>query len=404
MVVAHDNAGIVMRAILHVDMDAFYASVEIRDNPELRDKPIVVGGSSRRGVVAAASYAARKFGVYSAMPMTRALALCPQLIVVPGRMDHYAEISSQVFAIFREVTPLVEGLSLDEAFLDVTASRSLFGDGATIAEQIRARIVAETRLTASAGVATTKFVAKLASDMNKPNGMFVAPEADADVTAFLARLPLRRMWGLGVKSLPRFEGLGLHTFGDLQRADPDWLRRALGDHALDLQKLARGHDPRAVIPERAAKSIGGERTFEDDRIGFDAAWRAVLEQVARVATRMQRSGLSCRTLTLKLREPDFRTHTLRTTLGHPVSDLDSIAEPLKQLLQRHRERAGEAAMRFRLVGVSASALEESDARPALFQDPQQRKRERLGEALLQIQAKSGKSVVRASLLDDPRGK
>ena len=393
-----------MRAILHVDMDAFYASVEIRDRPELRDSPIVVGGHSRRGVVAAASYAARKFGVHSAMPMTRALALCPQLIIVPGRMDHYAEVSSQIFAIFREVTPLVEGLSLDEAFLDVTGSRALFGDGPTIAEHVRARIFDETRLTASAGVATTKFVAKLASDMNKPNGMFVAPEAEADVAAFLARLPLSRMWGLGQKSLPRFEGLGLRTFGDLQRANETWLRRSLGDHALDLQKLSRGEDPRAVVPERAAKSVGGERTFEDDRIGIDATWRAVLEQAARVATRMQRAGLCCRTLTLKLREPDFRTHTLRTTLGHSVSDLDSIAEPLKRLLVRHRERAGDAAMRFRLVGVSASALEENDARPTLFRDPQQSKRERLGEALLQIQAKSGKKVVRASLLDDPRRK
>lgn len=393
-----------MRAILHIDMDAFYASVEIRDNPALRDAPLVVGGASRRGVVAAASYAARKFGVYSAMPMTRALALCPQLIVLPCRMDHYAAVSSQVFAIFREVSPLVEGLSFDEAFLDVTGSRALFGDGATIAERIRARIYEETRLTASAGVATTKFVAKLASDMNKPNGMFVAPDDPVECAAFLARLPLRRMWGLGAKSLPRYEALGLRSFDDLARADPTWLRRALGEHALDLQKLARGDDPRPVIAERVAKSVGGERTFEDDRIGFEAAWRAVLEQCARVATRLQHAGLCCRALTLKLREPDFRTHTLRTTLGHPISDLDSVAEPIKELLVRHRERVGEAGMRFRLVGVSASALEAIDAHPALFEDPQQSKRERLGAALLRIQAKSGKGVVRASLLDDPRGK
>jgi len=393
-----------MRTILHVDMDSFFASVEIRDDPSLRGLPVVVGGRSRRGVVAAASYPARKFGVHSAMPMSRALALCPHLVVVPGRMAHYAEVSQRVFDIFRSVTPLVEGLSLDEAFLDVSASRSLFGDGETIAEHIRARIFAETELTASAGVASSKFVAKLASDFNKPNGVFVAPTDPDALVAFLAKLPIERMWGVGQKSLPRFQGLGLRTFGDLVGADETWLRRALGDHALDLQRLARGDDPRPVVPERAAKSVGGERTFEEDRVGFENTWRAILEQASRVATRMQRAGLSCRTLTLKLREPAFRTHTLRTTLGHPVSDLDSIAEALKDLLVRHHARVGEEAMRFRLVGVSASGLEETDARPTLFQDPRQKKRERLGEALLEIQAKSGKAIVRASLLDDPAGK
>ena len=390
------------RTILHIDMDAFYASVEVRDNPRLAGKPVVVGGAKRRGVVAAASYAARKFGVYSAMPMQRALALCPSLIVLPVRMHHYAAVSAQVFAIFAEITPLVEGLSLDEAFLDVTESRALFGEGAAIATRIREEIRARTGLTASAGVAASKFVAKLASDLHKPDGLCVAPSDPAELAAFLAPLPLTRMWGIGKKSLPRFQALGLRTFGDLVRADPEWLTRALGDHACALQQLARGEDARAVIPEREAKSIGAEQTFEDDRVGFEATWQAILGQASRVASRLGARQLYCRTLTLKLREPDFRTHTLRVTLPEPVSDLDALATALRGLLARFEERRA-GALCFRLVGVSASALEPRGARPTLFADPVQQRRDRLGDAVREIQAKSGAALVRASLLEGPRG-
>src|SRR5690606_17777249 len=248
-----------MRKILHVDMDAFFASVEQRDDPRLRGKPVVVGGASRRGVVAAASYEAREFGVRSAMPMAEALRRCPRLIVVPPRGDRYGEVSARVFDVFHAYTPLVEGLSIDEAFLDVTASRSLFGDGPTIARRIKQDVLDATGLTCSAGVAPCKFVAKIASDMEKPNGLTVVA---GDVAAFLAPLPIERMWGIGPKTAPTLRRLGYATLGDLARADPAALERALGSWGPEVRELARGNDPRDVVPDREAKSIGAECTYD----------------------------------------------------------------------------------------------------------------------------------------------
>src|SRR5690242_4042988 len=215
------------RQILHIDMDAFYASVEQRDDPSLRGKPLLVGGQARRGVVMAASYEARPFGVHSAMPMAQALRRCPRAVVVPPRMDRYAEVSSDVFGVMRTFTPLVEGLSLDETFLDVTASQSLFGgDGAVIARKIKDAIFDRTRLRASAGVAPCKFVAKIASDIGKPDGLCVVRAAE--VADFLAPLPIERMWGIGVKTAPKVHALGFHTMGDLARADARKLEHLLG--------------------------------------------------------------------------------------------------------------------------------------------------------------------------------
>jgi DNA polymerase-4 len=241
-----------LRKIIHIDMDAFYASVEQNDDPKLRGKPVIVGGPSRRGVVTAASYEARPFGVHSAMPMAEAQRLCPQAIVVPPRMARYAEVSGIVFEIFGRFTPLVEGLSLDEAFLDVTHSQSLFGDGATIARRIKDAVRRETGLVASAGVASSKFVAKVASDLRKPDALVVVP--DGEEAAFLAPLVIERMWGVGKKTAPRLHAEGLRLIGDLARADPMRLEQLLGSWGREVHRLARGEDDRDVVPDVAPNS------------------------------------------------------------------------------------------------------------------------------------------------------
>ena len=306
-----------MRSILHVDMDAFFASVEILDDPSLRGKPVLVGGSSRRGVVAAASYEARKFGVHSAMPMAVALRKCPHAVVVPGRHSRYGEVSAQVFTIFERYTPLVEGLSLDEAFLDVTDSRALFGDGTQIAERIRADIFAETGLTASAGVAASKFVAKIASDMNKPNGITVVPVGEEAVAAFLAPLSVERMWGVGVKTAPKMRALGFHTFADLAKASDARLESALGSWGGTVARLARGQDARGVETDRVAKTVGHESTYEHDVTTLAALDRAILSHAERVAARLVEGGLWATGITLKIKYADFTLRTAAARLDEP---------------------------------------------------------------------------------------
>ncbi|HTJ83684.1 MAG TPA: DNA polymerase IV [Polyangiaceae bacterium] len=247
------------RQILHVDMDAFYASVEQRDDPNLRGRPVVVGGRSMRSVVCTASYEARPFGVRSAMPMAEALRRCPDAIVIPPRMGHYAEVSGEIMAILERYTPLVEALSLDEAFLDVSESRALFGSGAEIAAKIRADIARETRLTASAGVATNKFIAKVASDMNKPDGITIVEPGTE--TSFLAPLPVERMWGVGPKAADKLRRAGLRTLGDLAGASSKRLATVVGSSWGEaIRDLARGLDVRDVVPDRRAVSIGAEET------------------------------------------------------------------------------------------------------------------------------------------------
>ena len=302
-----------MRTILHVDMDAFYASVEELDDPSLRGKAVLVGGAFRRGVVAAASYAARKKGARSAMPMAEALRRCPEAIVVPPRRERYAEVSARVFAIFRRYTPLVEGLSLDEAFLDVTESASLFGDGEAIARAIRAAIRAELSLTASAGVASSKFVAKVSSDLEKPDGLVVAPRDPRELAAFLAPLAVDRMWGIGPKTAPRLRELGYKTFGDLAAANVASLALVLGNMAARAKELARGQDDREVVPFGDAKSIGSESTYEHDIHGFEAISRAVLSHAEIVARRLVAEKLRARTVAVKIKLADF---TLR--LRHAI--------------------------------------------------------------------------------------
>jgi DNA polymerase-4 len=385
-----------VRTILHVDMDAFFASVEQRDDPSLRGKPVVVGGPSRRGVVAAASYEVRKFGVRSAMPMVEALRRCPQAIVVPGRHDRYEEVSRAVFAIFRRFTPLVEGLSSDEAFLDVTASRSLFGDGAAIAERIRAAIRAEQELTASAGVAPCKFVAKIASDQNKPDGLTVVTAEE--VEAFLAPLPIERMWGIGPRTSPRLRSNGFDTFADLVRAGPDRLEALLGSWGRAIHALARGDDDREVQPDGEAKSLGAEETYDQDLTTRRAIEVKLLDHSTRVARRLHDEGISASCVHVKLKYSDFTIRTRQMHLPEPVADTDSIYEAARTLLDRFPLEG----RRVRLTGVSTSHLHPGPPPPQLFPDAIADRRRKLEDAVASLRTRFGRDapITRASLLDD----
>ena len=386
-----------MRTILHVDMDAFFASVEELDDPSLRGKPVLVGGAFRRGVVAAASYAARKQGARSAMPMAEALRRCPDAIVVPPRRDRYAEISARVFAIFRRYTPVVEGLSLDEAFLDVTASQTLFGSGEGMARAIRRAIESELGLTASAGVATSKFVAKVASDLEKPDGLVVVPD---DVAAFLAPLPIERMWGIGPKTSPRLRELGYKTLGDLARASVPSLSRVLGQMASRAKELAQGKDDRPVVAHGEAKSIGSESTYEDDLTGDEALSRAVLSHAQIVARRLTSERLCARTVTVKVKLADFTLLSRQLGFDEPVSDTQSIHEAGRRLLARfHLQDA-----RVRLVGVSVSGLSEAARIGSLFPDPERERRKRIEGLVGALHEKHGGAITRATLLEGPKSR
>jgi DNA polymerase IV len=380
------------RQILHVDMDAFYASVEERDDPSLAGKPLVVGGRSRRGVVLAASYAARPFGVRSAMPMAAALRLCPHVLVVPPRMDRYTEVSADIFEIFRRFTPLVEGLSLDEAFLDVTASRSLFGDGRAIARLIKDAIRTELGLTASAGVAPCKFVAKIASDLRKPDGLVVVEPSS--VRSFLAPLPIERMWGVGPKTAPKLQTMGYCTLGDLADAKAADLEQLMGTWGTAVRALARGEDDRAVDPDREAVSIGAEETFEHDLRDRPSIERTLLAHAARVAQRLLRAGLLARVVVVKLKYADFTLKTKRTTLVEPVADTSSIHAAAQRLLVKFEgiERG------VRLTGISVAGLSD-EAPKTLFPDQAAEKRRRLEEVIAGVSDRYGDvQLTRASLL------
>jgi len=386
-----------MRQILHVDMDAFFASVEQKDNPSLKGKPVVVGGAARRGVVAAASYEAREFGIRSAMPMAEALRRCTRLIVVPPNGERYSEVSGQVFDIFHKYTPLVEGLSIDEAFLDVTASQSLFGDGAAIARKIKDDVFQETGLTCSAGVAASKFVAKIASDMDKPNGLTLVPE---DVRAFLAPLPIERMWGVGPKTAPQLRRLGLNTLGDLAAANPKMLERAVGSWGLEMRELAQGLDTRDVISDREAKSIGTESTFDVDLTTRVAIERSLLGHASKVAERLTEAGIGGRVVVVKLKTSDFTLLTRRMTLpdGARVSDTQSLHEACVALL----DRFDLDGIRVRLTGVAAHDLGPIEAKQGLlFRDTKAERRRDVENVLLRAKERFGdRPITFASLLED----
>jgi DNA polymerase IV len=351
------------RAVLHVDMDAFYASVEQRDNPEVAGKPVIVGGTSGRGVVAAASYEVRKFGVHSAMPMRTALRLCPHAICVPPRMRRYQEVSGQVFGIFHEVTPLVQGLSLDEAFLDVTGSQALLGDAVTIARRIKSRIREVTGLTASVGVAPNKLVAKIASDLAKPDGLTVVPPER--VGEILDPLSIRRLPGLGRKTGDRVESRGIRTFADLRTASDAVLWPLFGRYTRQIRDRAAGVDDRPVEPDLEEKSISAEDTFERD-IGDPRLLQGKLAQLAdRACARLRGRQLMTGCIGVKIRRHDFATFTRQLAVAPPTHDGRSIANVAAKLLSRWlTEHSG---AKLRLLGVVLSDLSPA-SQLGLFED------------------------------------
>ncbi|MHC4940455.1 MAG: DNA polymerase IV [Planctomycetota bacterium] len=367
--------------ILHVDMDAFYASVEQREQPELRGKPVIVGGpKDARGVVSAASYEAREFGVHSAMPVRTAAKLCPHGRFVPVRMRLYQDVSRQVFEIFQRYSPLVEPLSVDEAFLDLGGCERLFGTAEHAAEQLRADIRNELDLTASVGVAPNKFLAKLASDLDKPDGLVVVPSED--IEGFLAPLPVRRMWGVGPKAAERLGRQGIHTFADLRKAGAPRLREWFGSYADRFFDLAAGKDSRAVTPYSDAKSIGHETTFMEDVDDEETLHGTLVALIDAVAQRVRGHGLKARIVTLKVRDHRFKTITRRRTLIAPTCVTGTLLTEVLQLWDAE-PRDGP----IRLLGVSASGF---STQAMLFEsdDP------RLDEAVDNVRERYGKTALR----------
>lgn len=380
--------------ILHVDMDAFFVSVELLKRPDLRGKPVLVGGTAGRGVVSAASYEARRYGVNSAMPMSLALQRCPNAVVLRGDYASYAEYSRRVMTIFEEVTPLVEKLSIDEAFLDVSGARRLHGSPAEIAWTLRQRVHRETGLTCSVGVAATKFVAKVASSRSKPDGMLVVP---ADRTLeFLHPLPVSALWGVGRVTEESLTRLGLRTVGDVAAMPAEALERALGPAlAAKLSHLAMGVDARDVVTGREEKSIGHEVTFGYDLTDLEQLRRELLRLSDDVAVRLRRAGLVGRTVVLKLRYGDFRTVTRSRTLGEPTDVARRIYDEASAALG---ELAGDGA-RIRLIGVRAEQLRPSGS-GAMLWDPDEEWRE-AERTIDEVTARFGRGSVRPASLVRP---
>ena len=385
--------------ILHIDMDAFYASVEVRDNPELAGKAVIVGNGTGRGVVLSATYDARKFGVRSAMPLAAATRLAPHAIVVPPHHDRYAEASRSVMAIFRDVTPMVEPLSLDEAFLDVTGAHRLFGSSVQIGHHIRARVQSELSLTCSVGVATNKFIAKLASDACKPDGLLMVPPDR--VLSFLHPLPVERVWGVGAKTAQALRSLGISTVGDLANVPVGTLEKLLGAaHGAALAELAWGRDNRDVHVDAPDKSIGSEVTFDYDRSDIEELRAELLRQSMRVASRLRSNDLVCRTVGIKVKFDDFTAVTRSRSVADPTDlarDIYAIASALLDGLHLQR-------VRVRLVGVRAEGLRPAAEQvvESLFEDETDSwsALERAGDAAI---ARFGSAAVTRARLIRPQG-
>ena len=373
--------------IIHVDMDAFYASVEIRDNPDLLGLPVAVGGSpAGRGVICAASYAARKFGVRSAMPAREALRRCPNLIFIKPRMNHYASVSRQIRAIFFSFTSLVEPLSLDEAFLDVGGCERLFGPPAEIAKQIKQKILDEVGLIASAGVAPNKYLAKVASDLDKPDGLTIV---DPDrVLEFLAPLPISRVWGIGPKTEKKFLKLGVLTIGQLQKIGLRALESQLGNNADHFYRLAHGIDNRAVVPDRIAKSVSHEHTFSVDIFDDEVLRAWLLELSDAVGRRLRRNDIYSKTIQLKFRYDDFETITRSQTIPstHSTTVLHDTCCELLAKINRPNNRG------VRLIGMGAGNLSrETSMQLSLFDQEEKNKQSRVDEIADSIRDKFGKA-------------
>ncbi|MFB0507684.1 MAG: DNA polymerase IV [Thermodesulfobacteriota bacterium] len=378
------------KAIIHLDMDAFYAAVEVLDNPSLKGKPVIVGGSQKRGVVSSASYESRKFGVHSAQPIATAMRLCPHGVFLPVRMSRYEEVSEQVFEIFYQFTPLVEPLSIDEAFLDVTGSVRLFGPPEEIAQMVKGAVFEEIGITVSAGVAPSKFVAKIASDLRKPDGFTVVPEEK--VKAFLEPLPIEKLWGVGKVTQEALALLSVRTIGDLSRLTLEVLERNFGKHGTHLHLLSQGIDDRDVEVSQEVKSIGHEETFADDLLDMEAIRRELLSLAIRVSRRLRRHGIVGKTVTLKVKYHDFVQVTRSETFPEVTDDGGEIFRRCCGLL--NKTEVGKRPVRLLGISVSHLLAQEEKGQLSLFQarfTPPQRKR--LNLALDRISEKFGEDGI-----------
>ncbi|MFW6035113.1 MAG: DNA polymerase IV [Halothermotrichaceae bacterium] len=340
--------------IMHIDMDAFFAAVEQLDNPELKGKPVIVGGThlDNRGVVSTASYEARKYGVHLAMAIVEAKRLCPDGIFVSGRMKRYQEISAKIFDIFKGFTPLVEKISIDEAFLDLTGCHKLFGDSYQIGSKIKNKIKEELGITASIGLAPNKFLAKLASDMDKPDGFFIIEEDQID--NILEPLSVRKIWGVGKKSAELLESRGIKTIRDLKQLSQNDLKALFGKSGTKLYKLCRGIDNRRVSTEEEVKSISHEETFIEDLADKDSIYAHLMEMSERVSRRMRKKGLRGSTIFIKIRYADFKTYTRRSTIADFINDTDTIYRVGKNLVKRLLNKP------VRLLGIGVSNLKKNE--------------------------------------------
>ncbi|UCG52741.1 MAG: DNA polymerase IV [Candidatus Latescibacterota bacterium] len=378
------------RAIIHVDMDAFYASVEVRDDPSLAGKPVIVGGTPEgRGVVAAASYEAREYGIHSAMSAFRAKKLCPHAVFIRPRMRHYSSVSKQIFAIFREYTPLVEPISIDEAFLDVTGSLSLFGPAEEIGRTIKRRIRETIGLTASVGVAPNKFLAKLASDLEKPDG-FVIIKAEEAISR-LAPLPVGKLWGVGKVTQKKLISHGIPTIKDLRDFPTGKLETIVGSQARRLRDLANGIDNRPVAVGEESKSIGAETTFPKDIYDAERLMEVLDSLVERVAKRLRKEGYRAHAVHLKARYPDFKTVTRVVTLPAATASTKKIQETVRELFEKRLDRQDRP---LRLVGVSTSQLVRAKKDELeLFPDDQEEQREKVDHLLDELQKRYGSQTI-----------
>ncbi len=349
--------------IIHIDMDAFFAAVEQLDNPELRGIPVIVGGLGQRGVVSTASYEARKFGVHSAMSMVEARRLCPKGVFLQGRHKRYGEISREIFKIFMKYSPLVEKVSIDEAFLDISGCHLLFGDSVSIGRKIKEEIKDKIGLTASVGLAPNKFLAKLASDMDKPDGLFIIEENK--ISEILDPLPVNKIWGVGKKTTLVLKDKGITTIGQLKKLSCSELKAIFGKTGIQLYYLSRGIDDRSVSRAEEVKSISHEETFAQDLTEKEIIYNSLLEMAERVSRRMRKRGYKSNTIFIKLRYGDFTTLTRRITLPGAVNDTDAIYQTARKLLDR-----GKLLKKpIRLLGVGVSNLKENEGTQlSLFED------------------------------------